>query len=389
MSDTAAAVALPTEPPMRAVPSASPDLFAAVRRIVEHDLAPLTVKIDQDGLYPAEILRRIGAAGGFRQHLASCHPKGETALGKAVAIEALVAGECLSTAFLMWCQNACAWYLENTANGGLRERRLPAIAAGEAMGATALSNPMKTLSGIEPLLLGGKRVAGGFIVNGVLPWVSNLGAGHCFGCVFGLEGGAGGTVMAVVDCDAAGLKMPQSSHFTALEGTRTFALRFKDVFVPEEDVLAEPAEPLVNRIRPGFILLQIGLAQGLVRASLEIMRRADRTLAHVNRYLPDRPDAIEMQLVQLEEETALLCATPRETDAGFMRRVFSARALAAELSLRAAQAALLHAGARGYVSHAAAQRRVREAFFIAILTPALKHLRRQIAILDGEAVAPP
>lgn len=51
--------------------------------------------------------------------------------------------------------------------------------------------------------------------------------------------------------------------------------------------------------------------------------------------------------------------------------------------LEAAQAAMLHQGARGYLRTATAQRRLREAYFIAIVTPALKHLRREIARLSG------
>ena len=57
------------------------------------------------------------------------------------------------------------------------------------------------------------------------------------------------------------------------------------------------------------------------------------------------------------------------------------RAAAAELTLAAAQSAALHAGAKGMRSPA--QRRVREAMFVAIVTPALKHLRKEIAALEA------
>ena len=42
---------------------------------------------------------------------------------------------------------------------------------------------------------------------------------------------------------------------------------------------------------------------------------------------------------------------------------------------------MLHAGARGYVAGAPAQRRLRESYFVAIITPATKHLRRELAAL--------
>ena len=58
--------------------------------------------------------------------------------------------------------------------------------------------------------------------------------------------------------------------------------------------------------------------------------------------------------------------------------VLELRASASELALAAAQSAALHSGAKGYLMRHAAQRRNREALFVAIVTPALKHLRYEI-----------
>ncbi|MBT3358591.1 MAG: acyl-CoA/acyl-ACP dehydrogenase [Rhodospirillales bacterium] len=360
-------------------PAASP-LLTEIRRIADKELAPQVVEIDRDGHYPEDILRSAGAAGAFRQHLPRANPSGD---GMAATIEAMaILGEhCLSTAFLGWCQNACAYYMELSDNTFLKRTILPRVAAGERLGGTALSNPMKSFSGIERLLLKGKAVKGGFRVSGRLPWVSNLGDGHLFGAIFQLADSQH-TVMAMTDCAWEGLSITQNVSFTALEGTRTFCVRFDDVFVPEDWVLADPADAIVPKIKPGFILMQAGMAIGLVRDCVAIMRRANRRLDHVNRFLDDPPDEIESALFTAEEEVGTLAATPLETDRDFLRRVLSVRADASELSLKAAQSAMLHAGARGYVAQSAAQRRLRESYFVAIVTPALKHLRKELANLS-------
>jgi hypothetical protein len=44
----------------------------------------------------------------------------------------------------------------------------------------------------------------------------------------------------------------------------------------------------------------------------------------------------------------------------------------------------MHQGARGYLKSAAPQRRIREAQFVAIVTPAIKHLRWEMARLMKE-----
>ena len=51
----------------------------------------------------------------------------------------------------------------------------------------------------------------------------------------------------------------------------------------------------------------------------------------------------------------------------------------AEASVAAAHAAMLHCGARGYLKSHRAQRRLREAYFVAIVTPATKQLRKMLA----------
>jgi alkylation response protein AidB-like acyl-CoA dehydrogenase len=220
-------------------------------------------------------------------------------------------------------------------------------------------------------------------VRGQLPWVSNLGPEHRFGAIFQVDGKQGREVMALVPCNAEGLRVVHGAHFVALEGTRTFSVRFDDVLIPARSILAAPAAPFLAKIRSGFILMQTGMALGLVQGSIDIMHKADRSHEHVNRFLPDRPASFESQLASLRDEVRNLAGTPWEQDKAFLRRVFAARLVAAQLSIAAASAALLHAGARGFLNTAPAQRRLRESYFVAIVTPAMKHLRKELARAEG------
>lgn len=356
---------------------ASPVRFDLIREIVTEALAPLVNRIDHDGYYPEEVLRQLGAAGAYGAHVAGA--AGGAHLWEAVQSIALVAEECLSTAFCMWCQDACAWYLKMTPNEALRARYLGPVSSGAQLGGTALSNPMKAFAGIEPIRLKGRRVPGGYSVTGSVPFISNLGEGHVFGAIFSTEGGR--HVMALLDTDMPGVDAGQRAEFVALDGTRTWAVSLRECFIPEERVLADPAEAVIPKIRPTFILLQIGLALGLMRDSIAMIERAGKSLGHVNRYLPEQAGPIAEALMRLESETERLCATPFETDGDFLRRVLQARIDAGDWSIKAAHAALLHLGARGYIRTARAQRRLREAYFVAILTPAGKHLRKELASL--------
>jgi hypothetical protein len=44
---------------------------------------------------------------------------------------------------------------------------------------------------------------------------------------------------------------------------------------------------------------------------------------------------------------------------------------------------MLHAGARGYIENSPEHRRLREALFVAIVTPSIKHLRQELAALPA------
>lgn len=354
--------------------------WSDLRRVVDADLAPLVGAIDRDGLYPEDVLRRFGAAGLFAQHITGT--PGDGGLLAAIQGMAVVGETCLSTAFATWCQDACGWYLFNSDNRALRDEVLAGLGTGRQLGGTGLSNPVKAYAGIETVRLTGERVDGGYVVNGVLPWVSNLGDGHVFGAIFTVPG-RDQAVMALLRCGQPGVTIAQRTHFCALEGTRTVAVMVRQAFIADSQILADPVEPYLIKVMPGFILLQAGMALGLLRGAVAAMRDADVTHGHINAFLPERPDLFEQAAEDLERGVAALARTPYENSPDYMRALLQARLSASEWVLRAANAAMLHAGTKGYLIDGAAQRRLREAYFVAIVTPSIKHLRRELSEIEA------
>lgn len=354
----------------------TPDWLQSIKLIAEQDLKPQVIAIDQEGLYPERILRSLGTNRAFSQHL-PIDGRSYSVWNAILAMES-ISEACLSTGFCMWCQNALGWYIWASENTQLKSDLGSRIADGSVLGGTALSNPMKHFFGIEPLHLKAERCKGGYSVSGSLPWVSNLGNDHYFAAVFEVRNQPGNFVMAVVACDAPGLELGHDCQFVALNGTRTCSIRMKNVFVPHESVLADPIGSYLKRIRSGFILLQTGMALGLIKNLTELMRQMRKTHAHINCYLPDQPENIEAELLSLRSTVSSLAETPFEGDIEYFRAVIKARLTASELSLRAAHAAMLHEGARGYRSQGLSQRRLREAYFVALVTPAIKQLRKML-----------
>ena len=368
--------------PLPAAAAATATPPDAVRRIATEQLAPLAEKIDREGLYPRDILRQLGEAGAYRAHMAA--PRGGADYALAIRSMAQVSQVCMSTGFMMWCQDVCALYIEQSGNAALIGRRLDTHLAGAGLGGTGLSNPMKTFAGIETMLLKARPVAGGYVVNGTLPWVSNIGPGHYFGAVAQVEAGAGAAArdfMFLLDCDAPGVSLKHCPTFSGMEGTGTYSVRATDLFIGVDDLIADPVAPYIKRIKGAFILLQTGMALGVVQGAIDSMWQVEPQLGHVNQYLEDRPDELQGEADALAQRIFRLAASPFDGSRDYLLDVLDARAHGAELSLRATQSALLHQGARGYLMSAAPQRRIREAHFVAIVTPAIKHLRKEMARL--------
>jgi alkylation response protein AidB-like acyl-CoA dehydrogenase len=380
-----------------ALPSAS--IADQVAVIARKELAPLVAGIDEGTIYPDALLQRLGEAGAWGSHQPE---NGAADLRCAIQSIAALGEVCGATAFMAWCQNTLVWYAANSGNPKLVAKFAGKFASGEILGGTGLSNPMKSFFGIEKLKLKGRKVEGGYVVRGALPWVSNLGADHFFGTIFEREDGPGGTekggpggtarsgpdgtekggpgiVMFLADCSNPAITLQPCKPFLAMDGTGTYAVQFRDVFVPDEMILAEPAGPFVKKIRAGFILLQAGMALGLIRDCIQIMDEVEAPLGHVNRYLPQQPLQFRELHAEFEKETMALACDPYNSDDAYWRRVVALRLRLGDASVAAAHAAMLHCGARGYLKSHRAQRRLREAYFVAIVTPATKQLRKMLA----------
>lgn len=357
------------------------------RSMIERRLAPLVLDIDTKALYPAAFLRELGAAGAYRGVAGAGY--GGDGAGLRGVIEAMdeVSRTCMATGFMVWCQTAAARYLDLSDNTALKQELLPRIAAGELLAGTGLSNTVKSCDAIEEPRLKAVRVDGGYRVGGVLPWVSNLGEGHVFVTGCPVEGAdPAQRVFFVVECSAADFRMVECATFVALEGTRTLACQFRDTFIADARVLAHPEQSLayIGRIKPGMVLAQMGMGLGLVDGCIRLMREADRTHGHVNQWLDDRPDDLQPLLDQARDATLALADTiTADPTADVILDILKLRLAGSELALRAAHSAMLHQGAKGYLLRNAAQRRLREAYFVAIVTPAIKHLRKEIARIEA------
>jgi alkylation response protein AidB-like acyl-CoA dehydrogenase len=358
--------------------------WTELEHVIAGELAPLVQAIDRDGLYPAEAMRSLGKAGAYSAHLRTQNVFAQADIAAAVQAMSKIGQTCGSTAFMVWCQDACAWYIEKGHSDALKQTLLPKVANGEILAGTGMSNPMKYFARIETLKLQGKKVAGGYVVNGQLPWVSNLAPDNILGTAFEVEGrpsgdaGRGQEVMAIFHCDWPGVSLKPVPSFLGMEGTGTYALHFENVFVPQDYILADPIGPWLAGIRCGFVLLQVGMGLGIVQSCIDHIDRSNHTLGHVNHFLEDSADQLRVELHDIIERVHAQSDQVLDSSDANFAEVLTTRLMTSELTLRATQSAMLHNGAAGYALASPVQRKLREGYFVAIVTPAIKHLRKEL-----------
>lgn len=340
-----------------------------LRKIIDEELSPIVRKVDTEALYADQYIYALGKAGFF----SSQNKEKASYLIDELTVVNETAKVCMTTAFCIWCHLASLTYLRQCDNDFLKQNVLLKLENCEMLGATGLSNPMKFYAGLEKLHLQAKRVEGGYIINGVLPAVSNLGDNHWFGALASVTDDE--EVMVLVSSKAQGLTMKEKTKFVGVNGSATYACRFTDVFIPEEQIIAENARSFVDQIRPTFILYQIPLGLGVTAAAAQGIEKVKGKQNGCNAYLTTQAQHLNDRNKAIEEKLQAIV----QQDPLNLSDIVNVRLEAVYHTLEAVQANMLHNGAAGYVDGSVPYRKLREAYFFASLTPTVRQLEKMTA----------
>lgn len=131
-------------------------------------------------------------------------------------------------------------YIASIGTDEQKQRWLPAMVAGEVIGAIAMTEP-GTGSDLRGIRTSGTRVDGGWVVNGAKTFITNGIHADLVVTVVRTdpEGGSRGFSLMVVERGMTGFSRGRKLKKVGLHGQDTAELVFEDVFVPDENVLGE------------------------------------------------------------------------------------------------------------------------------------------------------
>ena len=244
---------------------------------VRKEVAKVAEHVDKAEEPPLELLRKAANQGFLGGPVPEDFGGANLdAISYTLLIEA-IAKECMSTAAIIGMHTSLvAQTILDFGTDAQKERWLPALAAGESIGAFAMSEPD---AGSDPSRVSTRAAkdGGAYVLNGVKAWVGNGSIAGLLIVIAATNPRANGKGLSafVVDPKAPGVKVGRREPTMGLRGLPVNTIYFDGVRVPEADRLADEGRGLpiglqaVDHMRIALAAAALGCAEG----ALELGKR--------------------------------------------------------------------------------------------------------------------
>jgi alkylation response protein AidB-like acyl-CoA dehydrogenase len=277
---------------------------------------------------------------------------------------------CMSTAFSAWAQRLAIEYLAGWGTDLLRREMLPALAAGTRPAATAMATAFQDALGLRELGVTARPDADGVVLDGSVPWASNLFDGAVV--VLPARATDGRRLIVAVRTDTPGVTLPPYPSLLALDATASTSLRLDGARIPADWVLTDRFLDFLTTVRTPFLLLQSAFCLGIADAALG--SAAGRFDGAAQMLEADHDDLVARR-DRLSAEHARLLARGGNADGSTVRL----RLDAGRLGVDATRHEVTVRGGAGYLAGGATARRFREAAFLPVQSPTEAQLRWELS----------
>ena len=354
------------------LPPASSELLSEADFTALSDRAEV---IDRDPAWPAESWEIARRAGVLEWVIPSQFGGRELDANSVLLGYERLAAACLTTAFILSQRDAAVRRIVDSGRDDLCRELLRPLACGGRFATVGLSQLTTSRQHGAPAMRL-EESAGGFLLDGTMPWVT--GADHADHLVTGGVLSDGRQVMIALPADRPGITVQPPMDLSALVGSRTAEVTCQRAQVDRHWLLAGPAETVYKSgSRGGTGGLETScLALGLAGAAID--RLHDEAKARQD--LADLATRLEADRNQVRDEMHRLAAG----DTGLPTTAIELRAKANALVLRATQAALTACKGVGFVHPHPAQRWARQALFFLVWSCPRPAAEATLGYLFGE-----
>tara|TARA_Y100000588_G_C14174130_1_gene890540 strand:+ start:462 stop:1529 length:1068 start_codon:yes stop_codon:yes gene_type:complete len=273
-----------------------------------------------------------------------------------------VAELCMSSAFSLWAHRMAIEYLHRCTNANLQHLLQQQIRPAKVAGSTALATAFMDTLGLRSMPVQYRRNNDHIILNGSIPWASNLRA-EGFVAVLGAAGDSGDRIIVAVPSNVEGLVVDPYPDLMALQATDSSSFGLYDCQISLDHIISYEAADFLKAVRPTFLTLQSALCFGIGNAA---KKSAEESLSGIAKEFHSDYDSLCKSWESLRSRYENTLDNQDNTNLVELLSIRLASAQVAQ-SLVTLEAKIL--GGRAYVNTSPTARRMREAAFLPVQSP--------------------
>ncbi len=351
------------------------DLREAARRFARKEIAPVTDRMDREDYFPRDVFARLGEHGFLGLTLPEKYGGLELSyIAQAVVLEEIAR---VSPALALSVGAHSNLFADNVARNADDDQRaafLPPAAAGEAVGALALTEPDAGSDAVS-IRMRAERDGSHYRLNGTKQFITNGPVADML-LVYAKtapEKGARGISAFLVRRDTPGFSVTKSLDKMGRRGTPTGVLAFQDVEVPRDQLVGKENDGVrimmsgLNVERAVLTAIPVGIIAECLDRSVVYARQREQFGQKIGRFQLIQAKLAEMYS-ELEASRWLMYAALEsvKTDPRNLRASAAALTFASEASTRVALDAIQIFGGYGYMRDLPLERLARDAKLLEI-----------------------
>ena len=344
------------------------------RDFAHKELAPLAAERDEQHLFPADSLRKMGELGLLGMLVSEKY--GGEDMGTVSYALALteIAGACASTAVIMSVHNSiCCGSIERFGSEEQKQQFLVPMAAGQLIGAFALTEP-EAGSDAQALSCSAVKEGDAYILNGTKRFITS---GKNGGVVIVLartqESGSDGISAFLVTPDLPGFSVDKVENKMGQCASDTVDLVFNNCKVPAERLLGKEGEGFAIAMsgldagRIGIAALSLGVAQAALDEAIKYAKQRKQFGQAIGQFQGLQWIIADMAMdVEAARLLVLNAADMKERGENCTMAASMAKCFASEMVNRVTSQAIQIHGGYGYVKEYAVERFYRDARVLTI-----------------------
>ncbi len=360
------------------------------KEIVTERIIPVRAELDENEIYPKEILDEIGKSDLFRLFL----PEEYGGMGTGIY------EVCLATEYLsMGCLGVATSYAASGLGflpiliGGSEEQKqkyLPDLASGEKMAAFGLTEPE---AGSDAGSIKTKAVLDGdhYILNGTKQWITNGGEADIYS-VFALtdpKKGVRGASAFILEKGMDGFTFGKKENKLGIRASATRELIFTDCKVPKENLIGREgmgfliAMKTLDKSRPAVGAQAVGVGQAALEEALQYSKVRKQFQATISSFQAIQHMLADMA-TKIEAARLLVYHSARAVDEGHAdvsRLSAMAKLFASDSAMAVANDAMQILGGYGYMKEYPVEKMLRDVKITQIYE-GTNQIQRNVIALD-------